>query len=308
MTDILVIGGGTAGLTAALYASRAGKTVTLLEKESTGGQIVYSPRVDNYPGLPGVSGAEYAAALTEQAESFGASIEYAEVLSVERTEDGFLVRCDDGERTARAVILAVGTSHRRLGLDGEDDLIGCGVSYCAVCDGAFYAGGEAAVMGGGNTALTDALFLAGVCRKVTVIHRRDAFRGEARLVEALREKPNVEFLLSSTVAGLRAKDGELEAIAVRDLTTGGERLLPVNGLFVAIGQLPQTEPYRGFVETDEAGYLIAGEDCVTSVPGVFAAGDCRTKAVRQLTTAAGDGAAAALAACRYAESAAASAR
>ena len=308
MTDILVIGGGTAGLTAALYASRAGKAVTLLEKESTGGQIVYSPRVDNYPGLPGVSGADYAAALTEQAESFGVSIEYAEVLSVERTGDGFRVRCDDGERTARAVILAVGTSHRRLGLDGEDDLVGCGVSYCAVCDGAFYAGGEVAVMGGGNTALTDALFLSGVCSRVTVIHRRDAFRGEARLVDALREKPNVEFLLSSTVTGLRTKDGELDGIAVRDLKSGGESFLPVQGLFIAIGQLPQTEPYRGFVETDEAGYLIAGEDCVTSMPGVFAAGDCRTKAVRQLTTAAGDGAVAALAACRYAESVSASVR
>ena len=165
MTDILVIGGGTAGLTAALYASRAGKSVTLLEKESTGGQIVYSPRVDNYPGLPGVSGAEYAAALTEQAESFGVTIEYAEVLSVAQEADGFRVRCDDGERTTRAVILAVGTAHRRLGLDGEDDLIGCGVSYCAVCDGAFYAGGEVAVMGGGNTALTDALFLAGICKR-----------------------------------------------------------------------------------------------------------------------------------------------
>ncbi len=302
MTDILVIGGGTAGLTAALYASRAGKSVTLLEKESTGGQIVFSPRVENYPGLPGVSGADYAAALTEQAESFGVTIEYAEALGVEADETGFRVRCDDGERTARALILAAGTSHRRLGLPGEEDLVGCGVSYCAVCDGAFCAGGEVAVVGGGNTALTDALFLAGICKKVTLIHRRDSFRGEESLAARLRRLPNVELRLRSAVTELRPADGTLTGIAVRNLDSQAEEVLPVDGLFVAVGQLPQTEIYRGFVDTDEAGYLIAGEDCRSSRPGVFIAGDCRTKAVRQLTTAAGDGAAAGLGACRYIDS------
>lgn len=299
--DILVIGGGTAGLTAGLYAARAGKSVTLLEKESTGGQIVYSPRVENYPGLPGVSGADYAAALTEQAESFGVSVEYAEVLSAARDGDGFLVVCDTGEYRAGALILAVGTTHRKPGLEGEEELTGCGVSYCAVCDGAFYAGRETAVLGGGNTALTDALFLAGICSKVTVIHRRGEFRGEAALAARLREKENAEILFSSAVTGLRQEGGELTGILVKDLPTGQERLLPVSALFCAIGRIPQTEPFRGLLETDEAGYIAAGEDCTTSLPGVFAAGDCRTKAVRQLTTAAADGAVAGLAACRYAE-------
>ncbi len=302
MTDIIVIGGGTAGLTAALYASRAGKSVTLFEKESTGGQIVYSPKIENYPGLPGISGADYAAALTRQAESFGVTIEYAEVLGVEQTEAGYVVRSDAGSVTGHALILAVGTSHRKLGLEKEDDLVGCGVSYCAVCDGAFYRDAHVAVLGGGSTALTDALFLSGICSRVTLIHRRDTFRGEDALVARLREKSNVEFLLSSTVTGLQDADGVLTGITVRKLSTGEEQLLPVEGLFIAIGQLPQTELYRGFVELDDAGYIQAGEDCLTSREGVFAAGDCRTKAVRQLTTASGDGAVAGLAACRYVES------
>lgn len=302
MTDIIVIGGGTAGLTAALYATRAGKSVILFEKESTGGQIVFSPRIDNYPGLPGISGADYAAALTRQAEDCGVTIEYAEVLSVEATEAGFLVRSDAGSSLGRALILAAGTAHRKLGLENEDDLVGCGVSYCAVCDGAFYKDADVAVLGGGSTALTDALFLSGICRKVTLIHRRDAFRGEEALVKRLRERSNVEFLLSCTVTGLQEKEGVLSAIRVCSLRTQEEQLVPVEGLFIAIGQIPQTEIYKGFVDMDPAGYIKAGEDCLTSRSGVFVAGDCRTKEIRQLTTASGDGAAAGLAACRYVDS------
>ncbi len=299
MSDLIVIGGGTAGLTAALYARRAGKSVTLIEKESTGGQIVFSPKVENYPGIPGVSGTDFAAALTSQAEGLGVEIEYAEVLSVSQEGEEFLVSCDTGEKRAKALVLAVGTSHRRMGLAGEEDLVGCGVSYCAVCDGAFYAGREAAVVGGGNTALTDALFLSGICKKVTVIHRRDEFRGESALVARLKERPNVEFLLCSTVEELLETDGELSGIVVKDRRTNATQQMAVDGLFVAIGQIPQTAFCRGFVELDEAGYIDAGEDCMTSREGVFTAGDCRTKEVRQLTTAAGDGAIAALAACRY---------
>ena len=299
MSDLIVIGGGTAGLTAALYARRAGKSVTLIEKESTGGQIVFSPKVENYPGIPGVSGTDFAAALTSQAESLGVEIEYAEVLSVSQEGEEFLVSCDTGEKRAKALVLAVGTSHRRMGLAGEEDLVGCGVSYCAVCDGAFYAGREAAVVGGGNTALTDALFLSGICKKVTVIHRRDEFRGESALVARLKERPNVEFLLCSTVEELLETDGELSGIVIKDRRTNATQQMAVDGLFVAIGQIPQTDFCRGFVELDEAGYIDAGEDCMTSREGVFTAGDCRTKEVRQLTTAAGDGAIAALAACRY---------
>ncbi len=297
--DIIVIGGGTAGLTAAIYACRAGKHVTLIEKESTGGKIVFAPKVENYPGLPGVSGSDYAAALTEQAESLGVSIEYAEVLSVAQAAEGFIVSCDIGEMKAKALILASGTSNRMMGLDKEEDLVGCGVSYCAVCDGAFYTGREVVVVGGGNTALTDALFLAGICSKVTIVHRRDEFRGENALVSRLREKENVEFFLSGVVTALRETDQTLTGVVARNLVTGEEKTLPAEGLFVAIGQLPETGVFKDFVEMDEAGYLKAGEDCRTSREGVFAAGDCRTKEIRQLTTAAGDGAVAGLAACGY---------
>lgn len=302
MEELLIIGGGTAGLTAAIYACRAGKSVTLLEKETTGGQIVFSPKVENYPGLAGISGTDYAAALTEQAEQLGAKICYAEVLGIEKTDKGFTVHCDDQDRTARALVLAPGTHHRTLGLDGEEDLVGCGVSYCAVCDGAFYAGMDVAVLGGGSTALTDALFLSGICKKVTLIHRREAFRGEPALLRRLQEKDNVAFKLCSTVAGIQDQNGEVCSITVKDLKTGEEQDMPVAGLFIAIGQVPETGFAKGLVELDEAGYVRACEDCRTSCEGVFTAGDCRTKAVRQLTTAAADGAVAALAACRYLDS------
>ena len=301
MTDIIVIGGGTAGLTSALYARRAGKTVTLIEKENTGGKIVFSPRIDNYPGLLSVSGSDYAAALTEQVTAAGADIQYAEAHSIVRDDTGFIVQCDTGEMRGRALIIATGTSHRRLGLEKEAELVGCGVSYCAVCDGAFYAGAETAVLGGGNTALTDALFLSGICKKVTVIHRRDTFRGEDALLSRLKTQPNVSFQLSSIVTELRESNGLLSGITVQNLRTAQEFSLSVDGLFIAIGQTPQTAVCSGFVELDAAGYIVAGEDCATSREGVYAAGDCRTKTVRQLTTAAGDGAAAALAAYHYIE-------
>lgn len=302
MTDIIVIGGGTAGLTAAVYARRAGKSVVLLEKENTGGQIVYTPRIENYPGLPGISGSDYAAALTEQAESLGVDVKYAELFSVGQSGESFSLRCDTGAFEAKALILASGSSHRKAGLDGEEELQGNGVSYCAVCDGAFCAGGDVAVMGGGNTALTDALFLSSICRRVTLIHRRDAFRAEAALVSRLKEKDNIEVLLNSAVSGLEETGGALTGIVVKELSSRQEKLLRSDGLFIAIGQIPQTAVFRDFVETDGAGYIKAGEDCATSRRGVFAAGDCRTKAVRQLVTAAADGAVAALAACGHVDS------
>ncbi len=302
MYDIIVIGGGTAGLTAAVYARRAGKSVLLLEKEAAGGQIVYSPRIENYPGLPSVSGADFAAALAQQAEGAGTVFEYAEALSLTREDGAFAVRCDTGVFRAKALILALGTAHRRLGLENEEDLIGCGVSYCAVCDGAFYRDREAAVLGGGSTALTDALFLTSVCKKVTLIHRRNEFRGESALVERLKARPNAAFLLSATVTALKETDGSLTGITVTDVNTRSEREVPLDGLFIAIGQDPQTDILRGFLPLGDAGYIPAGEDCACSVKGVFAAGDCRTKKVRQLTTAAADGAAAAIGACAYVDS------
>ena len=300
--DIAVVGGGPAGLTAALYARRAGRSVVLLERESFGGQITFSPMVDNYPALPHVSGAELANRLYEQVDSLGAELTCADVTAVRREADGFALMTDLGAYRARALILATGVKHRTLGLPGEEELVGCGVSYCAVCDGAFYAGRDVAVVGGGDTALQDALFLSRTCRSVTLLHRRAELRGEAALAAKLRACENVTILLSHTVEALHAENGALTGLTVRDRVSGQARTLAVDGVFAAVGQQPCAEAFADLAEPDEAGYLLAGEDTATRCPGVFAAGDCRRKAVRQLTTAVGDGASAALAACRYLQS------
>ena len=294
--DILIVGGGPAGLTAAIYARRAGKSVLVLEKEAFGGQIASSPRVDNFPGCYGVSGAELAERLFSQAEALGARLELEEVQAI-RPGTPHTVTTDYGTYTASALILATGMKHRTLGLPGEDAL--SGVSYCAVCDGAFYQGRPVAVVGGGDTALQEALFLSARCSKVTLIHRRDLFRGESRLVEQLRGRDNVEFLLSAAVEKLHAGPEGLTGLTVRDLKGDQTLELAVDGLFVAVGQQPQNQLFANLVMTDDRGYFLAGEDCATSLPGVFAAGDCRVKSVRQLTTAVGDGAVAGLAASRY---------
>ena len=299
MYDIIVVGGGPAGLTAALYAKRAGKTVLLLERESIGGQIVFSPLVENFPALPHISGADLAARLYEQVEALGAEISSEEVSAAEQIPGGFRLTTDFGTRECKALVLATGVQHRSLGLPGEEDLVGCGVSYCAVCDGAFYEGRDVAVVGGGDTALQDALFLANTCRSVTLVVRRDRFRGEATLVKKLAEKPNITVLMETSPVAYAAEDGILTGLTVSE--KGAERTLAVDGVFLAVGQTPCSEVFASLVATDEKGYFLAGEDCKTSVPGVFAAGDCRVKAVRQLTTAVGDGAVAALAACDWAE-------
>lgn len=294
--DIIVVGGGPAGLTAAIYAARAGKTVALLERESIGGQIVYSPMVDNYPALPHVSGAELANKMYEQVETLGVEIISEEAVRAERQDDGnFLLTTDYGAHSARALILATGVQHRRLGLDGEDELIGAGVSYCAVCDGAFFAGKDVAVVGGGDTALQDALFLSGICRSVTVVVRRDRFRGEAALARQLKARDNVSIWFEHRPVGYVTLDGALSGLNVEG--PGGARMLAVEGVFLAVGQEPCSAAFAELVHTDERGYFAAGESCRSSVPGVYIAGDCRAKTVRQLTTAVGDGAVAALAAC-----------
>lgn len=299
MTDIIVVGGGPAGLTAALYARRAGKQVTLIEQESTGGQIVYSPLVENYPAMPGLSGAEFARKLTEQVGALGAEIVYDQVTGLRRQADGtFTVACGGSLYPCRAVVLATGLRHRHLGLDGEEELVGAGISYCAVCDGAFYAGRDTAVVGGGDTALQDALFLAESCRHVTLLHRRDTFRAEAALVAKVAARQNITLLYSHTAARLVRTDGALTGLVVQDLKTGHTRELPAEGLFVAVGQMPNSEPFAAQIAAEQ-GYYRAGEDTLTTMPGVFAAGDGRTKTVRQLTTAVGDGAVAGLAACRW---------
>ena len=299
MQDIIVVGGGPAGLTAALYAARAGRSVLVLEQAAPGGQIVYSPHVENYPGLPGMSGASFADGLTSQVEGLGVELDYTTVTGFAPWEGGYEVETEDGPRRARALVLAPGASHRHLGLDGEEDLVGLGVSYCAVCDGPFYQGKSVAVVGGGDTALQDALFLSGVCQKVTLIHRREQFRGEARLVEKLKERANVDFLLGYTPEELLTEGGEFSGLKLKHTPSGEVMDLTVDGVFVAVGQQPGTAPFANLVEVDGGGYFASGEDCRTTLPGVFVAGDCRTKTVRQLTTAVGDGAVAGLAAAAF---------
>ena len=296
--DILIVGGGPAGLTAATYARRAGKSVLVIEKNAFGGQITWSPRVENFPGFVSVSGAELGDKLLEQAMEQGAEVELDEVTAVSVRPDGIkTVACDSGAVfEGRALIAAVGAKPRMLGLAREEELVGNGVCFCAVCDGAFYAGKDVAVNGGGNSALQDALLLSEKCRRVYLIHRRDSFRGEQKLVEALEKRDNVEFVLRASVAELLGED-ELTGVAVEQ--DGQRRELPVAGLFVAIGHAPDNGIFSGLMELDRAGYAASGEDCLTATPGVFVAGDCRAKGVRQLTTAAADGAVAALAACRY---------
>lgn len=301
MVDIIVIGGGPAGLTAALYAARAGKTVQVIEREATGGQIALSPLVENYPAIPAMAGADFAFQLTEQVEKLGVEIIYGEATAVEPVLMGFAVTVDDEAKAARAVVLATGAAHRHLGLEGEDDLVGMGVSYCAVCDGAFFSGRDVAVVGGGDTALQDALFLANSCRHVTLIHRRDEFRGEQRLVEQVEKRENISVLYSHIVEELCSENGELSAIVVKDLKSGESRTMALAGLFAAVGQAPQSAPFAQLVAT-QGGYYDAGEDCCSNAEGVFVAGDGRVKTVRQLTTAVGDGAVAGLAACKYVDS------
>ena len=292
--DIVIVGGGPAGLTAAIYARRAGKSVLLLEKEGFGGQIATAPRVENFPGFSAISGAELADRLFNQAEALGARLELEEVLEI---RDGApkQVVTDYGAYLAGAVILAAGMRRRSLGLPGEDSL--AGVSFCAVCDGAFYAGQDAAVAGGGSAAFQDALYLADICRHVTLIHRRADFRADPILVEEARGRANLTLLPSTVVEALEGTD-HLTGLTVRDTASGAVSHLPVSALFEAVGHLPESGLAQSLgIPLDEAGFLAAGEDCATPVPGIFAAGDVRAKAVRQLTTACADGAVAALAAC-----------
>ena len=301
MHDIVIVGAGVAGLSAAIYGLRAGKSVLLFEEKTYGGQIINTPEIENYPGIKKVSGFEFATNLYEQATELGAEVKYEKVLGIIDNSDKKIVKTDLGEYETKAVILATGAKNRPLGIDREQELIGAGVSYCATCDGAFFRGKDVAVVGGGNTALEDAQFLSNYCNKVYVIHRRDSFRGEIKHVEALKSKPNVEFILDTNVTKLIGEE-RLEAIEVGNKKTGDKREISVAGVFVAIGQMPDNEAFDELIATDDYGYIEAGEDCKTGTEGIYVAGDCRTKTVRQLTTAAADGAVAALAACEYLQS------
>ena len=297
MIDIIVIGGGPAGLTAAVYARRAGKSVLVLEKDALGGQITWSPKVENYPAGPSVSGMELGNLMAEQAMNMGAEVEIDEVRRIEDFGSHKRVYGSFGtEYDARAVILAAGAKPRKLGLAREEELVGSGVGYCAVCDGAFFKGQAVAVSGGGNSALQDAVLLSELCSKVYLVHRRDSFRGEEALVEVLRGKENVAFVLNAVIWDLQG-EGELSGITVEE--DGVRRDIPVSGLFVAIGHEPDLGAFADLLERDAQGYAASGEDCLTKTEGLFVAGDCRRKKIRQVTTAAADGAVAALAACAW---------
>lgn len=296
--DIVIAGAGTAGLSAAIYAVRAGKSVIVLEATTHGGQIVNTPEVENYPGIQKISGFEFANNLYKQAKSLGAEVIYEKVIGIEVNGEEKIVHTTKEDYQAKAVILATGAKNRPLGLEHEKEWIGAGISYCAICDGMFYRGKDVAVAGGGNTALEDAIFLTNYCRKVYLIHRRDAFRGEEKLLQTLKEKPNVEFVLNANITRLIGEDG-VDGVEVEDKNTHEKRVIDVMGLFVAIGQMPENSEFINVVDLDKGGYIEAKEDCKTKTKGIFTAGDCRTKKVRQLATAASDGAIAALAACEY---------
>ena len=297
MYDIIVVGGGPAGLTAALYARRANKTVLVIEKASFGGQITYSPKVENIPGFQEVTGNEFAEKLVEQVLAQEAEVECAEVLGIKDGEYKTVVT-DSGEFQGKSVIIATGAKHRLLGLENEQNLIGEGISFCAVCDGAFYEGKTVAVIGGGNSALQEAILLSDLAEKVYVIQNLDFFTGEQKLVEKLQSKANVQIILGAVVEKVLGET-ELTGISIKNTADNSVTDLQLDGMFVAIGLVPQNDAFSGIVKLDERGYVEANENCTTNAKGVFVAGDCRTKSIRQVITAAGDGAVAALAACDY---------
>ena len=300
MHDIIIIGAGPAGLTAAIYALRANKSVLILEKSSFGGQMTFSPKIENYPGFISVSGTELADSLVEQALSQGAEVELEEVTEIVLNQDGTkTVKTDCGEHTARAVIVATGAKHRLLGAKGETELVGNGISFCAVCDGAFHAGKKIAVIGGGNSALQEAILLSDLCESVTVIQNLDGFTGEQRLAEQLMSKPNVKAIFGTVVTEFLSADGELCGLVAKNVASGEETKMDFEGVFVAIGLAPDTAIAEGLAERDKWGYIVSDEKCLTATEGMFVAGDCRTKGVRQIATAIADGATAALAAISY---------
>ena len=296
--EIAVVGAGPAGLTAALYARRAGKTVVVIEKENFGGQITFSPKLENYPTAMAISGSEFAEKLMEQAETHGTVLEMDNITAVEKTAAGFTLKGEYGSYDAKTVILATGSKHRTLGIAHEAELTGQGVCYCAVCDGAFFRDQDVAVIGGGNTALQDAVFLSELCTSVTIVQNLPMLTGDPVLQEKIKNLENVSVICEATVDALL---GEKKLTGIRILR-GAEKtpeVLAVTGMFVAIGQQPENEAFAALSKLDQAGYIISDENCCTDTDGIFVAGDCRTKAIRQVVTATADGASAALAACRY---------
>ena len=295
MYDIIVIGGGPAGLTAAIYARRAGKSVLIFEKDGFGGQMTHSPKIENYPGYNEISGLELSDKMFEHALALGAEIEIDEVVSVSGG-DVKKVRTASNEFEARAVIIAAGVKHRTLGVPGEEEFIGNGISFCAVCDGAFYADKHVAVIGGGNSAMQEAIMLSERCRHVTVLQDMPYLTGEKTLADIINEKNNIDVMYNCRVISFNG-DGTFKGVAVS--VDGTDRFIDCDGCFIAIGLIPNNDAVSGIVDLNKYGYIVSDETCTTKESGIYAAGDCRTKNIRQITTATADGATAALAACRY---------
>ncbi len=300
MYDVIVVGGGPAGMTAALYALRNGKSALVIEKNVFGGQITHSPKVENYPGTYSMSGNEFAEATLDQILKQGADIEFETVTKVVPEEDKITVLTEDETSfEGRTVILATGVKHRMLGLEGEEEMVGEGISFCAVCDGDFYKGKTVCVAGGGNSALQEAILLADKCREVIMLQDLPVFTGEERLQKTLFSRENVRSHTQVKINSLLIENGELRGVNVEDRESGEKQDIACDGLFVAIGLIPENEPFAELAHLNRFGYFDTDEQCLTKTPGVFVAGDCRSKYVRQLTTAVADGATAALAACRY---------
>ena len=300
MYDIVVIGGGPAGMTAALYALRNGKSALVLEKHGFGGQITYSPKVENYPGTQQMSGNEFADRFLDQIMAQGAEVELEKAVGI---VDGGTTKTvlteEGGKYECRAVVIATGVKHRMLGLPGENELVGNGISFCAVCDGDFYAGQTVCMAGGGNSALQEAILLSGKCREVIVLQDLPEFTGEKKLQEILFAKPNVKAMADVKITALKTEGETLRGVEIEDKATGAKSVVACDGLFIAIGLIPENEPFAQLAALNKFGYFDSGEDCATKTPGIYVAGDCRSKSVRQITTAAADGSTAALAACRY---------
>ncbi len=301
--DIVIIGAGTAGMTAAIYAARAGKTVLLLEEGAVGGQIINALNIENYPAAKEISGYDFSMTLLSQVQALGVSIKYEKALKISEKsgeKSSKIVSTAKNSYFAKAVIIASGLKKREIGLENEKKLIGKGISYCATCDGRFFKGKKVAVYGGGNTAIEDAIFLSDYCEEVVVITRSENFRADKNTLETLKKRANVSFLPNFTIKSLGENEEKLESITLSGTKAGNsEKILPISALFVAIGQIPQNEAFKEILQLDESGFIKTDENCFTLTDGIFAAGDCRTKSVRQLLTAASDGAIAALSAVKY---------
>lgn len=303
MTDIIIVGGGPAGMTAALYARRAGKSVLIIEKQGFGGQITYSPKVENLPGTTSISGNEFADNMLSQIMDHGAEVEFAEVTEVTKCDNIFSVYTEDGTSfESKAVILALGVKHRMLGLEGEKELVGDGISFCAVCDGDFYTDKTVIVAGGGNSALQEAILLSAKCKRVIIIQDLPYLTGDAVLCDTLTTRENVDIQTGKRITGILTKGNAFSGITVKDKETTETSSVSADGMFVAIGLIPENIKFENVADLDTRGYFASSENCLTKTPGLFAAGDCRAKSIRQVTTACADGAVAALAACTYIDS------